>query len=272
MLIAQLSDLHIKANGKLAYGVVDTVTMAERCVGALLAQTPRPDCVVITGDLVDFGRADEYAILASILAPLDLPIYLVAGNHDERAQLRRTFGGPRFGYLSQCDEFLQYAVDLGEIRLIVLDTVVPFEGRGQLCERRLAWLDQRLQEDDRPTVLAMHHPPFACGIGHMDAQGLEGADRLEAIVRRHPHVERILCGHLHRPIQVRFGNTLASTCPSPAHQVALDLRADAPDCFAMEPPAYQLHLWHTGRLISHTAVVGSYPGPYPFRRNGELID
>src|SRR3546814_19533731 len=71
----------------------------------------------------------------------------------------------------------------------------------------------------------MHHPPFITGIAHMDAIGLlAGTAELEQIVAAHPNVERIICGHLHRTIFRRFGGTLASTCPGPAHQVALDLR------------------------------------------------
>ena len=272
MLIAQISDMHIKAHGKLAYGVVDTAVLLRACVTHIVGLATPPDLVLVTGDLVDYGRAEEYALLTELLAPLTMPMYVVAGNHDERAALRKAFDGPRFEYLSQATEFLQYAVDLGPLRLIVLDTVVPAEGRGQLCERRLAWLDERLAEDDRPTIIAMHHPPFATGIAHMDAVGLEGAEALEEILLKYRHVERVMCGHLHRSIQCRFGGTVASTCPSPAHQVALDLSSDGPDCFVMEPPGYQLHAWLGGRLVTHTCVVGSFEGPYRFREGGVLID
>ena len=272
MLIAQISDMHIKANGRLAYGIVDTAGMLQACVDHLLQLPTPPDVMLITGDLVDYGRPEEYALLQELLAPLAMPMYLVAGNHDERLALRHAFTGPRFDYLAQAGEFLQYAVDLGPLRLLVLDTVVPQEGRGMLCEQRLTWLDERLVEDARPTVIAMHHPPFSTGIAHMDAIGLEGADALEKVLRKYTHVERVLCGHLHRSIQCRFGGTVASTCPSPAHQVALDLSADGPDCFVMEPPGYQLHHWHEGRLVTHTCVVGEHAGPYRFREDGLLID
>jgi Icc protein len=273
MLIAQISDLHIKTEGRLAYGVVDTAGMLAACVAHLQRLDPQPDAVLVTGDLVDYGRSEEYALLRELLAPLAMPLYLLPGNHDERSALREAFPEPRFDHLRQAAEFVQYAVDLGPLRLLALDTVVPQQGHGALCARRLDWLAQRLAEDSRPTVIAMHHPPFATGIAHMDALGLlEGAAELEAIVRRHPHIERVLCGHLHRPIQVRFGDTLASTCPSPAHQVALDLRADGPDCFIMEPPGYQLHAWRGGRLVTHTVVLGDWAGPYRFREGGVLID
>lgn len=273
MLIAQISDLHIKAQAKLAYGIVDTAGLLAACVDQLLQLDPQPDAVLVTGDLVDYGRPEEYALLRELLAPLTLPLFLLPGNHDEREALRTAFPEPRFDYLRQQTGFLQYAVDLGPLRLLALDTVVPQQGHGALCAQRLDWLDHQLVADPRPTIVAMHHPPFATGIAHMDAIGLlQGAAELEAVLRSHPHVERVLCGHLHRSIQARFGGTLASTCPSPAHQVALDLREAGPDCFVMEPPGYQLHAWRGGRLVTHTVVLGDWPGPYRFREGGVLID
>ncbi len=264
MLLAQISDLHIKPPGRLAYGKVDTAAFLRAAVASLLRLNPKPDAVLATGDLVDGGHPEEYALLKELLAPLGLPCLVVAGNHDERQSLREAFQGPGFEYLDQAGEFLQYAVDLGELRLLVLDTVVPGEGRGQLCPHRLRWLDDRLSEDRRPTLVAMHHPPFASGIEFMDHFGLEGAEAFEAVIARHPQVERILCGHLHRSIQCRVGGTVASVCPSTAHQLALDLRPDAPGAFVMEPPGYQLHRWEHGRLVSHTCAVGEFSGPYRF--------
>ncbi len=272
MLIAQISDLHIKAGGRLAYGIVDTASMLRACVASIMQLSPLPDVVLVTGDTVDYGCSNEYELLRELLAPLTLPLYFIVGNHDERSALRGAFFGPGFEYLTQSDEFLQYTVALGELRLIALDTAVPTQGSGKLCAKRLAWLDERLGEDTRPTLIAMHHPPFVTGISHMDAIGLDGSQALEQIIARHSHVERLLCGHIHRSIQCRFGNTLASTCPSPAHQVALDLRADGSDCFVMEPPGYQLHLWRDRRLVSHTCAIGSYKGPFRFRQDGVLID
>ncbi|MCW5286045.1 metallophosphoesterase [Verminephrobacter eiseniae] len=144
MLMAQISDTHIETGGQRAYGIVDTAGLLRACVADVARLDPRPDLLVLTGDLVDHGRPEEYALLQELLAPLTMPLYLVAGNHNEREALRSALAGPRFDYLGQTGEFLQYAVDLGPLRLLVLDTVVPQEGRGQLCRQRLAWLEQRL--------------------------------------------------------------------------------------------------------------------------------
>jgi 3',5'-cyclic-AMP phosphodiesterase len=271
MLLCQISDTHIKADRKLAYGIVDTAAMLERCVAQVRALPQRPDAVIVTGDLVDFGRADEYALLRELLAPLTMPLYLMPGNHDERVQLRASF--PDHPYLRQWKPFVQYAIDDHPLRIVALDTVIPMQGGGTLCGERLAWLDRTLAAvRDKPTVVALHHPPFITGIGHMDRISLAGASDLAAVIARHPQVERVIAGHLHRPITVRFAGTVASTCPSPAHQVALDIAPNAADNYILEPPGFQLHWWNGQALVTHTAYVGDFDGPYPFRVGGKLID
>ena len=273
MILCQISDTHIKAERKKAYGVVDTASMLERCVEHVLQLPQRPDAVLFTGDLVDWGRPAEYALLRELIQPLldALPVYLLPGNHDDRDSLRQSF--PDHPYLRQWEPYVQYAIEDHPLRLVALDTLIPQSGSGELCERRLRWLDEALRtQPDKPTVVALHHPPFVTGIGHMDRICLSGSNALAEVISRHPQVERVVAGHLHRPITVRFGGTVASTCPSPAHQVALDLAVDAADCYVMEPPGYQLHWWNGQALISHTAFIGDFEGPYPFRVGGKLID
>ena len=122
---------------------------------------------------------------------------------------------------------------------------------------------------DKPTVVALHHPPFVTGIGHMDRIGLDASDKLERIIAQHPQVERI-AGHL-LPITVRFGGTVASTCPSPAHQVVLDIARDGADHFIMEPPAFQLHWWNGERLVTHTEYIGNLRPVLSVSEDGKLI-
>ncbi len=117
-------------------------------------------------------------------------------------------------------------VDASPLRFVFLDTLVPGQDGGELCDARLRWLADRLAEaPDRPTVIVMHHPPFLTGVANLDDMGLAGAEELARLLARFPQVERILCGHLHRSIQVRWHGVLASVCPSTAHQVALDTAA-----------------------------------------------
>lgn len=262
MIIAQISDTHVHEPGGPLGRRVDAGRQLARAVEHLAALTPRPDVTLLTGDLAETGSPAEYARLRALLEGLPMPLYLVPGNHDERGPLREAFRD--HAYLPG-DGFMQYAIDTYPVRLIGLDTVVPGRPWGHLCEERLGWLGARLAEaPDRPTVIFMHHAPFSTGIRMMDAMGLvEGAPALGAIVERHPQVERVLCGHLHRPVQVRWRGTMASSAPSTALQVALDLRADGDLAMGLEPAACQLHVWRDDvGLVSHTSYIGEYEGPW----------
>ena len=271
-LLLQLSDLHIREPGRLAYGRLDTSPYLRQAVDTIQGLAQRPDAVVLTGDLTDFGRDEEYAHLRRLLSPLAMPLYLMPGNHDDREQMRRSF--PDHKYLGN-DGFVQYSIAVGAMQLIALDTVVPGASHGSLCEKRLEWLAVKLEQHrDDPIVIAMHHPPFPTLIGHMDQIGLmQGSAELENLIAGYPNVERVICGHLHRSIQVRFGGSIAMTAPSPAHQVCLDLSPNAPSAWTLEPPGLVLHaLNEANQIISHIVATGCFEGPFPFHADGQLID
>ena len=265
MLIAQLSDLHVLPHGVLAYGVVDTNPFVARAFQAVAALDPTPDIVILSGDLTDGGSDAEYDILADLIRRhLRMPVYLIPGNHDRRAGIKARLG--HLPGVAQDAKYVHYTVDDFPVRLVMLDSIVPEQSHGALCAERLAFLDRALSAAPRqPTLVVLHHPPFLTGIAHMDEVSLRDPDAFEAVIRRHPQVERILCGHAHRPISVRFGGSLAQVAPSVAHQVTLDLRPDGPATFNFEPPAFLLHHWRPeGRLVTHQAYVGEFAGPYPF--------
>jgi len=264
MLIAQLSDPHIGLPGQLLYGRVDTAAFLARAVQAVAALDPRPDAVILTGDLVDKGEPAEYAHLRELLAPLPVPIFAIPGNHDAREPFRDAFAAT--GYLPP-DGFLHYAVEDRPLRLVALDTLIPGKGGGELCPERLDWLERTLAAaPDRPTMILMHHPPFSTGIDYMDRYALADPAAFAEIVARHPQIERITCGHLHRVIERRFAGTIAGTAPSTAHQFQLNLTPGASLRLMFEPPGYQLHLWREGDgLVTHTVPLGDWFGPYPLR-------
>ena len=115
--------------------------------------------------------------------------------------------------------------------------------------------------------------PFMSGIAHMDRMGLTGAAALTEILRQHPQVQAVLCGHLHRNIFTRIGHCPVLCSVSPAHQVALELAGGEPGGFTLEPPGFMLHRWKEGQLLSHAVVIGDFGGPYPFfDAMGKLID
>ncbi|MBI1779133.1 MAG: phosphodiesterase [Proteobacteria bacterium] len=255
MLIAQITDLHIRRLGERAYsGEIDTAERLASTVVFLNDFQPRPDLVLATGDLVDYGRAEEYANLRRVLDPLQMPLYLIPGNHDDRAALRAAF--PDHGYLPP-EGFLHYTIEDRPLRLIGLDTIDPGKGSGLMCTERIAWLDARLAEaPGRPTLIFMHHPPFMTGIKEMDDLWCFGGDRMGEVVQRHPQVERVICGHLHRATQMRWYGTIALSTPATAPEVALTLRGHGTHGWELAPPHVGFHLWQDkAGLVSHVAAV-----------------
>ncbi|MBX6329281.1 MAG: phosphodiesterase [Pseudolabrys sp.] len=265
LLIAQISDLHIKRPGLLAYRKVDTAAALARCVETLNRFLPRPDLVVISGDLVDTPDAGEYEHLRRLLAPLAIPFAAIPGNHDDRALMRDALpqaGAPARGPLNLVRR-------LGPLDVVLVDSTVPAAPHGELGAQTLAWLAGVLAAaPERPALLFMHHPPFVTGIGHMDVQNLRDAEALAALLRRAPRVRLVAAGHVHRAVLATLAGVPTTICPAPNHAVALDLEARWPPSLQVEPPAFHLHAWFAdgafGRVVTHHVPIGDFAGPYPF--------
>jgi 3',5'-cyclic-AMP phosphodiesterase len=269
LLIAQISDLHIKPRGELAYGQVDTAAALMRCIRELNRLAPRPDLVVMSGDLVDAPLPAAYDHLVTLLAKLELPFAAIPGNHDGRELFRTAL--PEQGYAA-AGAALNLMRTIGAVDVVLLDSVVPGAAHGELDAATLAWLDAALAapaERRRPALIFLHHPPFATGIRHMDAQNLRNADDLAAIVRKHRRARLVAAGHVHRATTATFAGIAATICPAPNHAVALDLDGRLPPSLTVEPPAFHLHVWLAGEeefgtIATHLVPIGDFAGPFPF--------
>lgn len=264
--IAQISDLHIKPPGVLAYARVDTATALERCVAALNAFEPVPDFVVISGDLADTPKAEEYDHLKRLLAPLKWPFAAIPGNHDSRELMRAAFPDAPYAFASGA---LNQKIAVGDVDLLLLDSSVPGRPHGLLEASTLQWLDAALASSpDRPALLFLHHPPFVAGIWHMDRQNLRNADELAEIIGRHKRVRIVATGHIHRATLTMFAGVPCTICPAPNHTVDLDLARLRAPSFRVEQPAFHLHTWFEGdgfgQLVTHQIPIGEFDGPHPF--------
>jgi 3',5'-cyclic-AMP phosphodiesterase len=272
--IAQISDLHIKPPGALAYGRVDTAKALERCVAALNEFTPMPDFVVISGDLADTPTPEEYEHLKRLLVPLKLPLAGIPGNHDSRDMMRAAFPESPYAFSSGP---LNQKIEAGGLDLLLLDSSVAGKPHGELEASTLHWLDATLASHaDRPALLFLHHPPLIAGIWHMDRQNLRNAEKLTPVIRRHPRVRLIATGHVHRATLTMFAGVLTTICPAPNHAVDLDLDHLREPSFKVEPPAFHLHCWFPGeafgRVVTHQVPIGQFDGPHPFfGQDGKLL-
>jgi len=233
MILAQLSDPHMRV------GPADEGAGAalEAAVASVLALDPLPDAVIVTGDLADTPTAEEYARVRALLAPLPMPVHVLPGNHDDRELM----GGET-----------QYVTQAGAVRLVVCDSTIPGRPDGRLD---LDWLEAQLAVDG-PAIVAMHHAPLLTGIRALDEIGLPAETRaaLGELLARHPHVLRVIAGHVHRGAFDVLGGCGVVACPSTNLQTKLDL--SSPDFTVVrEPPAFLVHALLDGALTSHLQPV-----------------
>ena len=252
MLIAQITDCHI---GFFRSKVGGANTRRLRAALDRLRDGPnRPNLLLLSGDLTEFGDAESYARLAEMLANFPCPVHLMVGNHDDREALRAAFPG------TPLDQgFVQYVLPLPGLRLIALDTLEPGRHGGAFCAERAQWLSDQLDADpETPVVIAMHHPPVVTGLDWLDGDAdAAWIARFTKAIARRPQLRAILAGHLHRTIHTTVAGVPLTVCPSTAPTVALNLTPidpEQPDGRAMivdEPAAFALHRWQGERLVSH---------------------
>jgi 3',5'-cyclic AMP phosphodiesterase CpdA len=247
-LLVQLSDPHVGATWIEA----DPVAGLKAAVDAVRGLPDPPHAVLMSGDLAEHAADDEYETVRELLAGLGSPFYVLPGNHDDRDTLRRHFDLP-----GAIGTPVQYAVDLGPLRLVVLDSTRPGEDRGELDTARLSWLDAELgAAPDRLTLIALHHPPVLTGVPACDEVGLPASDRraLADVVGRHPQVRRILGGHVHRTLTGELAGRAVVTVPSTYVQTRLTFSPDE-IALAVEPASFAVHALLDGELASHVQPV-----------------
>jgi Icc protein len=254
VLLAQLSDLHLGAN----WEGVDPQPRLEQVIEAVRALPNRVDAVVVSGDLTDSGDEEDYRLVRQLLARLEVPAHVLPGNHDLRGALRRVFELPGEG-----EEPINYSVEVGELRLVVLDSIVPGEDRGAFDAEQLRWLDEELaKEPERPAILAAHHPPLATGIPEWDGINLVAPEReaLGEVVGRHPQLRAIVGGHLHRVVSSALAGCPVLAVPSTYLQILPDFDPaefeDEDAAFWTDPPGFALHVLRDGELSSQVELLG----------------
>lgn len=257
MLIAHISDFHVFADRPETSLVrPDAAEAARKVVNDMATFSPAIDAVVFTGDLTDGGSPQDYALLTELLSPLAMPIFVVPGNHDKRSTLRAAYANK---LPFEPGRFLNYEAEFMGLRILALDTLVDGRIEGRLCPERMAWIERKLAHaSNRPTLIAMHHPPFPSGTPALDLHALvEGSARLGELVARQSGPVRILCGHIHRPFHAIWQGAFAAVAGSPAFQISLDLQAsDDEPTLVLEPYAYFVHQRDAqGGFTVHTRYV-----------------
>jgi len=261
MLIAQISDPHVTTEGTAIRALVDTPQRL-RDAFATCASLPRvPDVILLTGDLVNDATPEEYELLARIVADSPCPVLPIPGNHDDAAQLRAVFDeSPCCPVtLPEPSGPFHYVVDDHAVRLVAFDSTHEGNHSGLVTPESVAWLDATLAaRPHHPTVVFMHHVPYATGSWWFDYSGVAGSDLLREVLARHPQVARVVSGHVHRATSTQWGALTLSSAPSTAYLSGTGV-GDGPPLIVDQRSPVQL-LWWTGdaMVASETDLPGDH--------------
>lgn len=274
LTVAQITDLHVTTE-KDPLNQKRNEDRLRQTMKTIHALRPRPVAIIASGDLVDRGEIEEYYELKRLMDESEIPIYYALGNHDGREAFLQVFSGPG----AQTDEngYVQYVVDFGPFRMVVMDTL---EGpnHGEYDEKRAAWLAKTLDEaPDQPTAIILHHPPIPSGIRWMDPDPKSPwIVRLENVLKGRDQIQVMMCGHIHRAFNGLFAGHMVASAPATSIQLTLDLTEvdmhvpDGREILVEEPPGFQLLMAHEGHLTTHCCLAGDYTPAvtynFPFRK------
>ncbi|MFD4661362.1 metallophosphoesterase [Kitasatospora sp. NPDC058444] len=244
LTIAHLSDIHLgqvhrRDGGKRARRRAEQVM-------AYLDALPGPlDAVLVTGDLADHGRPGEYREVAEVLASRH-PVLTCPGNHDSRAPYREVLLGeaPGEGPVNRLHR-------LPGADVLMLDSSIPGRHDGLLDEETLDWLDTQLTEGraELPALVAFHHPPVELHLPYVDPIRQFGEERLARVLRRHPRVVALFCGHSHTPAATTFAGLPLLVAPGVASTVTLPCEGGRGVSFD-HPPMLAFHLLDGDRRLT----------------------
>jgi 3',5'-cyclic-AMP phosphodiesterase len=233
--ILQLSDLHpFAAPDKRLFGIPTRELLTE-VLAHVQASGLRPDHVVVTGDHTHDELPETYAAVRDLLEPFLDRLWLLPGNHDDRAVLRAAFddripvdGAGRITFSFRAGDWL----------CLGLDTHVPGAVSGRIGADQVRWIREQLdQHRPRAAVLFMHHPPVELGLAWLDRIGLEDARLLQDLLAEEPRIRLVCCGHVHHESSNRIGAAEIVTVPSTGLQFSPV--SDVAE-FVTAPPGYRL--------------------------------
>ena len=258
VLIGQLTDTHVVDPDGGTELYVDNNARLKEAVESINAESIPLDVVLATGDLVNDASPREYEVLSGLLRELDVPLLPLPGNHDDRALFAEAFADIEWA----SDSNLSWVDVVRGVRIVGLDTIRVGDEGGEFDDERADWLSAVLSTPhDGLTMLAMHHPPFLTGIEWMDRPGFPGVERFGEIVRA-GGVDRIVCGHVHRPMTGSISGVTAQVAMSTVHHVALELAATAQPSVVRDPVGYQIHRVADGSVLTHTRYIATGEKPF----------
>jgi 3',5'-cyclic-AMP phosphodiesterase len=234
--VVQITDTHLFADADGELLGMKTADSFYAIAAQLKQLDPCPHLILLTGDLSQDETSGSYKRLLQGLAPLEIPVYWLPGNHDQRlwtmqSTLNPTWEGP------------EVSCSAGAWQIILLNCLVNGKVYGELSSTELQRLEHELQQTaPRPTLIALHHPPVPTGSAWMDNISLKNSEEFLAIIDQHPQVKLVVFGHIHQEFSLELQGVTYLSGPSTCIQFqpnspkfAIDDRYPGFRCLTLNP-------------------------------------
>lgn len=191
--LAHLSDLHLGSRG------------SRRAAAALVSQLHDVGTVLVTGDVTDSGKLDQWHLYRELFAPLEDRLITLPGNHDRCGD----------DVAAMMVDRRVWTIERPGVHLVCVDSTAPhnkapFRSHGELCAQVLDQIDAAVRAGpvDALRVVAMHHHPVPLPVEDVwewfsDAFGWPNAAELglgQTLLRRIlGECDVVLHGHRHVP-------------------------------------------------------------------------
>jgi 3',5'-cyclic-AMP phosphodiesterase len=227
--VLHLSDIHLTASGVDEDGVDARASLRRILDDARFV--PGVDLVVVSGDVADDGSAAGYADalehVGSFAGDRGIPFVFCTGNHDDRDNFAAVLGsghrdshGVDSGVLMHAESRAAVS-DIGGLRVITLDSLVPGAVPGRVADDQLDWLGALLARPAAAgSIVVLHHPPISLPDHPMRAFVLQNADSLARVLAG-SDVHVVLCGHLHHQMSGSLGDVPVWVTPGVVTRIDL---------------------------------------------------
>ncbi len=207
--VVQITDLHILPEAEARLVGVDTAQSLSKVIDDIGQLSPPADLIIASGDLTDDGSPQAYRRLRKLFSDIDYPIFVIAGNHDETANMNE--------YLVAGNIFHQKQQMIGGWQILYLNSKVEGYSYGQIADEEMRWLKSALDTNNSPTLLVMHHTPLR--LCASPSCQMENNQALLSLLVEYDFVKGLIAGHTHNHVEEHQAQCLVMTTPSTMIQV-----------------------------------------------------
>lgn len=236
MRIAHISDFHLPTKpGQRVNEALPDANLVQ-AVSVLKQQAPKPELIVLGGDMLEDGQKGNYEAIAELFKDVQVPLHAVVGNHDDLKALKKS------SLVERAKGYAGYgSFDHGKLHIIILNTSGTGKSHGKIEEEQLLWLSQDLwANQDRPVVIFMHHHPVPSRIPWLDKMKLENADGFWNIVPSYSkNILGVFFAHLHIQISTTVRGVLVASPPAVCFQYSGNNDTSKPE-LSSEWPGFNL--------------------------------